>query len=90
MEAMETNFKNKKYTSLRQYRDLKEKNIDVIDCCIRWIQSYKRIFNKMMENKRDLRIVENQNIADQIKLIGVCVKSEHYKDFYEAKSYITL
>lgn len=29
-------------------------------------------------------------MADQIKLIGVCVKSDHYKDFYEAKSYLAL
>lgn len=43
-----------------------------------------------MENKRILKLYTNQMVADQLKLIGVCVKSENYKDFYEAKSYLSL
>lgn len=55
-----------------------------------WIQIYKKIYSRTMENKRILKLYTNQMVADQLKLIGVCVKSENYKDFYEAKSYLSL
>ena len=29
-------------------------------------------------------------IAYQFKLIGSCIKSDHFKDFYNAKSYLQL
>lgn len=29
-------------------------------------------------------------IAYQFKLIGGCIKSDHFKDFYNAKSYLQL
>ncbi len=37
---------------------------------------------RMLENKRVMKLSENQILADQIKLIGNCVKSENYKQFY--------
>ena len=40
--------------------------------------------------KRKKKTIELSLINDQLKLIGSCVKSEHFKDFYSAKSYISL
>jgi len=34
--------------------------------------------------------MKNEFLACQIKLIGSCIKSDHFKDFYNAKSYIQL
>jgi hypothetical protein len=51
---------------------------------------YRKIYSRAMDNKRVLKLYSNQIIADQLKLIGVCVKSENYKDFYNTKSYLSL
>lgn len=32
----------------------------------------------------------NDIMADQFKLIGSCIKSDHFKDFYNSKSYLQL
>lgn len=34
--------------------------------------------------------MKNEFLAYQMKLIGSCIKSDHFKDFYNAKSYIQL
>lgn len=75
VDGLLVNIKGKKYTSLRQYREVKEKSMAVISRLMGWIQNYRKLINKLMANKRLLKLTENQMIADQIKLIGVCVKS---------------
>lgn len=62
----------------------------IIDNLLEWNQGYKKTYSKLFENKRRTKFAENQIISDQFKLIGVCVKSDHYKDFYDAKSYLAL
>jgi len=61
---------------------MKDKNRNIIVECLDWICSYRRLFIRMFENKRVMKLAENQILADQIKLIGNCVKSENYKQFY--------
>ncbi len=43
-----------------------------------------------MKQKVQLQFLKNELVADEIKLIGGCIKSDHFKDFYHAKSYIQL
>ena len=37
-----------------------------------------------------MAFMKNELIAIEMKLIGSCIKSDHFKDFYLAKSYIQL
>jgi hypothetical protein len=43
-----------------------------------------------IKEKRAFKFTQNLLIAHEIKLIGNCVKSDHFKDFYNAKSYLSL
>jgi hypothetical protein len=43
-----------------------------------------------MREKLQLVFMKNELIAYEMKLIGSCIKSDHFKDFYNAKSYIQL
>lgn len=38
----------------------------------------------------ELHFLKNELIAYEVKLIGSCIKSDHFKDFYNAKSYLQL
>lgn len=49
-----------------------------------------KILAKTLQNKRKIKIMEHCLVSDQLRLIGSCVKTEHYKDFYQAKSYLSL
>ena len=40
-----------------------------------WIYDYRKLFTKMMQNKRQIKLAENQLVSDQIRLIGSCIKS---------------
>ena len=56
VDIVEKNIKNKRYTCLRQYRDMKENNRSIIGECLDWINAYSRLFTRMMENKRVLKL----------------------------------
>ena len=49
-----------------------------------------KVFTKLLQNKRRKKLTEHFLISDQLRLIGSCVKTDHYKDFYQAKSYLSL
>jgi hypothetical protein len=69
---------------------MKDKNIEVIGYLVKWVDMYRRMFAKEFDNKRQLQLMANQMISDQLVLISGCIKSESYKDFYDARSYLSL
>ena len=79
-----------KYPSMREYRELKGKCTLFIDDSLSQILKFKKLYGRECDLKRRIRTTENILICDELSLIGGCVKSEHFKDFYNAKSYISL
>ena len=55
-----------------------------------WILKIMKVLIQIIENKRGIKLVEHEMIYDQILLIGSCVKSDHYKDFYTSRTYLSL
>jgi hypothetical protein len=43
-----------------------------------------------MKYKKDYKYLQNLIIAYQIQLIGNCIKSDNFKDFYTSKIYLAL
>ena len=54
------------------------------------MRQFKTIFLKLISLKRTLKCCQHSNVANALKLVGACVKSDHFKDFYTAKTYLTL
>lgn len=58
--------------------------------CKSVIREFRRAINASMKEKVELIFLKNELMAHAVKLIGSCIKSDHFKDFYNAKSYIQL
>ena len=54
------------------------------------LKGSREIVSKLFAVKKALISIQHTNIAHQVSSIGSCVKSDHFKDFYEAKSYLSL
>ena len=81
---------SQRYKSLREYREHKQKLIDVFATIKKWNSTTSRVLMKILQNKRKINIIQHKFLSDQVRLIGSCVKTDHYKDFYQAKSYLPL
>ena len=90
IQSMGKQIVNAQYPSMREYRELKESSSLFLEEVHRQIFKFKKLYSKELDVKRRKKTIELSLINDQLKLIGSCVKSEHFKDFYSAKSYISL
>ena len=82
--------RNKKYESLRNLYMAKEFFVKESKKIISDIKLNKNIISEYLDQKKNL--IYNQNIftAYEFQLIGNCIKSDNFKDFYTSKSYLAL
>ena len=55
-----------------------------------WIGEYKSIILQYIKYKKDYKYLQNIMVAYQLQLIGNCIKSDNFKDFYASKIYLAL
>jgi len=54
------------------------------------MKSYKTVIIEYLRLKKQLKYSQNLLTAYELQLIGKCIKSDNFKDFYTFKSYIEL
>ena len=54
------------------------------------IKQYKTILSEYISIKRNLKYSQNLFAGYQLQLIGNCIKSDNFKDFYTSKSFLSL
>ena len=54
------------------------------------MRELRRAISGAIRLKIQLSFMKNELMTYEMRLIGGCIKSDHFKDFYNAKSYIQL
>ena len=75
LEQIKIQMLRSKHSSMREFRQVKEKCCSFVDEVNKQIGKFKKIYTKELALKRKKRIVQHCLINDEIRLIGSCVKS---------------
>ena len=78
------------YPSLRSFNEFKQKLINEIKRCKNVMKELRKAISGAIRLKIQLSFMKNELMTYEMRLIGGCIKSDHFKDFYNAKSYIQL
>ena len=78
------------YPSLRNFNEFKQKLISEIKRCKTVMKELRKSISGAIRLKIQLSFMKNELMTYEMRLIGGCIKSDHFKDFYNAKSYIQL
>ena len=78
------------YSSLRNFNQFKQQLIAEIKKCKSILKELRKSIGSATHHKLQLLLMKNELIAFEMRLIGNCIKSDHFKDFYLAKSYLQL